>query len=559
MTKDELIAYASELVKLNPSTELVLSQIKKDLAKKYKTDVPSGPTLMKIMQDGVVKPSAGLLRLLRKRSVRTMSGIAPVAVLTESYPCPGRCAYCPKEKNVPRSYLSNEPAVMRAIHCQYHPYQQVNYRLRALEANGHRPTKIELIVIGGTWSYLPNKYQFWFTKECFRAANEFDKEQRAKNKEQIANYPAMDKKQSLGDLKKELQREQLKNEKAVYQIIGLTLETRPDYINAKELNEMRELGATRVELGVQVLDDKILKKNHRDSTVADIANATRALKNWGFKVTYHVMPALPGATPARDLELFQKMFTAIESIKVEKYKSKKVNIKPLLAEEIVNNDFNPDQLKFYPTVVTRGSLLYKWWKAGKYKPYTDEELQKLIIDCKAVVPSFVRIIRLIRDIPGESIEAGNKITNLRQIMQREGLVCRCIRCREAKVKATTKPNLYIQKYRASSADEYFLSFESDGQKVLYAFCRLRLNEKSGPFNEPTAIIRELHVYGELVPIDGISKIQHTGLGKALIEQAENIAKQSGYKKLAIISGVGVRPYYRKLGYKLINSYLVKKI
>jgi len=558
MTKDELLSYVHDLIKLNPSSASSLSQIKKDLAKKYKGDVPSGPTLMKIMKQAKLEPSISLSRLLRKRAVRTMSGIAPVAVLTQSYPCPGRCAYCPKEKNVPRSYLSNEPAVMRAIHCEYHPYEQVTYRLRALEANGHQPTKIELIVIGGTWSYLPKKYQYWFIAECFRAANDFQKT-RSKEQGSIIFRP-MDQSKPITDFKKSLLREQNRNEKTVYQIIGLTLETRPDFINNSELGQMRALGATRVEIGVQALDDKILKYNHRDSTIADITKATRDLKNWGFKVTYHFMPALPGSNPAKDLEMFQDMFTPIESIKVEKYKSRKItNLKNLLAANIVNNNFNPDQLKFYPTVVTKGSLLYKWWKAGKYQPYSDEELQKLIADCKAIVPSYVRIIRLIRDIPGESIEAGNKITNLRQIMQARGIECRCIRCREAKVKPRKKPFLYIQKYQASDAAEYFLSFEAEQQKCLFGFLRLRLNNVKGPFNEPTALVRELHVYGELVPIDGTARIQHTGLGKALLGHAESIAKQAGYHKIAIISGVGVRPYYRKLGYKLVNSYLVKNL
>jgi elongator complex protein 3 len=284
-----------------------------------------------------------------------------------------------------------------------------------------------------------------------------------------------------------------------------------------------------------------LEINKRGHGVLEIAQATALLRAFGFKITYHLMPGLPGSNPAKDLEMFKMIFS--------------------------DERFQPDQIKFYPTVVTRGSELYKWWKAGKYQPYTDQELETLIVDCKNVIPEYVRIIRLIRDIPGESIEAGNKITNLRQIMKQKGVVCRCIRCRECGEQKIKAKDLRLSKiiYAAAGGKEYFIQFESLDKKVLYGFCRLRIpiqekiKNNAFSFLNKYAIVRELHVYGELATIGGKKKTQHGGLGKRLLLEAEKIAKQEGLKDIAIISGVGVRNYYRKNGYKLKKGYLVKGV
>ena len=359
-------------------------------------------------------------------------------------------------------------------------------------------------------------------------------------------------------LKRELLKEQKKNEKAKYKIIGITLETRPDYINEKELWQMRELGCTRLEIGVQAIDDKILKLNKRGSNVTDITRATKLLKDFGFKVTYHIMPGLPGSTPAKDFKMYQQLFA--------------------------DERFQPDQIKFYPTVVTKGSELYKWWKQGEYKPYANKRLEELIIKCKQVTPEYVRIIRLIRDIPSESIIAGNMITNLRQVMKDRGVECRCIRCREAREKRLKVAKLKVESYKASGGEEYFISYNSKDGKTLYGFCRLRLPKNNLSFRssqsdernplkseteskrslallemKKTALIRELHVYGELMPVGSKKKTQHSGLGRKLLSEAEKIAKKNGYKKMVVISGVGVRDYYRKFGYDLENSYMVKKL
>lgn len=519
---EEIIKNSSSL-----KTRDELAALKRVICKKYKINSLLNADIIKeyrlLLKNKKITEIPNLETLLRKRSIRTLSGVAPVAVLTKSYPCPGTCVYCPRQKDVPVSYLSNEPAVMRAIRCHYEPYQQVAHRLRSLEDNGHHPEKIELIVIGGTWSYLPEKYKYWYVLNCFKAANNY------KSKGEVIDR-SVSQGLSLKQLKQDLIKEQKRNEKARYRIIGVTLETRPDYINEREVKEMRVLGCTRVEMGVQVIDDEILKINKRGHGVKEVAEATKLLRQYGFKITYHLMPALPGSNASYDFKMFQQLFT--------------------------DERFQPDQIKFYPTVVTEGSLLYKWYRQGKYKPYSDKVLQNLIIKCKAIVPIYVRIIRLIRDIPAESIVAGNKITNLRQILKQKGVVCNCIRCREPKEEATKEYQLNITSYQASSGQEHFISIDSLDKKTLYGFCRLRLDKTS---SIAPAIIRELHVYGELVPIGSEIKVQHRGLGKILMAKAEELAKEAGADKIAVISGIGVRGYYRKLGYRLYNSYLVKKI
>ncbi len=560
MNKQETKKAILEILKSRIRNRKDLMMAKRRMAVKYSIPIFSNAEIFKeyreLVKTGKVKRSPVLDQVLRKRAVRTLSGIAPVAVLTRHFPCPGKCAFCPTEKDVPQSYLSNEPAVMRAIRCNYDPFIQVQDRLRALVANGHEPTKMEVIVIGGTWSAHPRKYKYWYILNCFAAANQFSRKSikspayrtgrkvtRLSDGQESRGYSINLK---IDELKKLLLEEQKKNEKAKYNIIGLTLETRPDYINEKELIQMRELGCTRVEIGVQAIDDKILKLNKRGHGVEKIADSTEMLRSFGFKITYHIMPGLPGATPALDAKMFKQLFC--------------------------DPRFQPDQIKFYPTVVTKGSLMYRWWKQGKYKPYTDKQLQKLIIDCKTVVPSYVRIIRLIRDIPGESIEAGNKITNLRQVMQDRGVKCNCIRCRESRESQVANHKLQIINYKVTGGEEFFISFENKKKNILYAFCRLFVpDSKTQALHQLTSggsIVRELHVYGELVSIGTSTgsaqakkekKVQHIGLGKLLIKKAEEISLDHGLGKISIISGVGVRGYYRKLGYRLNNTYMVKNI
>lgn len=567
-----------------------LSRLKRKASKKHRLPCPTNIELLEdyneMIKSGEVRNNKNIKEILTTKNIRTSSGVAIVAVLTKPYPCPGTCVYCPSEKNMPKSYLSNEPAVMRAILTDFHPYKQVRARIKSLEATGHKTDKIELIIMGGTFSYLPRQYQIWFVKECFRACN--DKE----FKVQSAKCKVKDKNSKLGNLQKI-------NEKSAHRIVGLTLETRPDYINKEEIINMRRLGATRVELGVQSIYDDVLKLNKRGHGRAEIIKATRLLKEAGFKINYHMMPNLPGSNYKRDLETFKELFS--------------------------NPDFQPDMLKIYPCVVVKNSILYKWWIKGKYKPYSDTKLIKLLSEIKKTVPYYVRIIRLVRDIPSTSIIAGNKTSNLRQVLKekskKEGWSCRCIRCREIRNEYKVIPpckegskgikdiELYLfrQDYNASYGKEIFLSFEDRDRKYIYSLLRLRINsqdlfntviaknftlfkkhkmtQQSQNLTQPmicpeippahfnkwenifsalqnAAVIREVHTYGQLVPIKSKNKKspQHTGLGKKLILEAEKIScGEFNLKKIAVISGVGVRDYYRKLGYKLEGGYMVKSI
>lgn len=548
------------IIKNDTSSPDELSQLKRNFSRKHKVKIPTNIILLKayysMIENSEIKKSAAIENLLKVRKVRSQSGVAVVAVLTKDFGCPGHCLYCPTEKGMPKSYLSNEPAVMRAILNKFNPYKQVKMRLEALENSGHPTGKIELIIIGGTFSAIPEKYRFWFIKRCYQAANTFA----ANYKFQITNP-----KQSSSSKFQTLKKAQRLNEKTRHRIVGITIETRPDYISEKEILKLRELGVTRVELGVQSIYDDVLKLNRRGHSVSQTIKATKLLKDAGFKINYHIMPNLPGATTNRDKKMSKEIFT--------------------------NPDFQPDILKIYPTVVVKNSKLYKWWKSGKYKPYSDKQLLKLLIEIKKDIPPYVRIMRLVRDIPAQSIVAGSKISNLRQIIEQNSYQknwrCRCIRCREIG-KSTLRQaqgdinvkNLELRRidYPASGGKEIFLSFEDVKADKLYALLRLRIpshiiqrpglgklggNKKYFiPALNNAAIIRELHTYGKTVPIAKKSKgaAQHTGLGKRLTAEAERIVREEfGLKKIAVISGVGVRDYYRKLGYRLKNEYMIKEL
>ncbi len=476
------------------------------MSKESKKPFPTNIKLLKAYRDlvkkGKIKTSSILENLLKTRKIRTLSGIASITVITKPYPCPGKCIYCPDEIGMPKSYLANEPACMRAVLTKFDPYKQIKARLSSLAMTGHSTDKIELIVLGGTWSAYPKKYQIWFIKQCFDACN---------NK-----------------VSKDLKAAQKINEKTKHRIIGLTLETRPDYVTIEEIKQMRWLGCTRVELGIQSIYEDVLKYNKRGNTVADIIKATKLLKDAGLKVTYHMMLNLPGSNLKKDEQMFKELFS--------------------------NSDFRPDQLKIYPCAVLKTAPLYKIWKQGKFKPYSKKQLIDLLIRIKKKIPSYVRIIRIIRDIPSQSIIAGNKITNLRQIIKdRTKRICKCIRCREPREKVVKRVKLFRHNYPASGGKEIFLSYEDHQRKNLYAFLRLRTTDN-------WAIIRELHTYGQVVPIRAKSKkaAQHKGLGKKLMAEAEKIAKKEfGFSSITVISGIGVREYYRKLGYRLKNEYMVR--
>jgi len=490
-----------------------------------------------LRQDHKIKANLPLEQLLIKRAVRTMSGVTVITVLTKPFLCPGKCVYCPTEPNMPKSYLSNEPAAQRAVRNKFDPYQQMKMRIRALENNGHKVDKLEVIVLGGTWSAYEKKYQTWFITQLFYAANTYPL---ASSRAQSRDYHKCRQSKSLKE-------EQKINETARYRIIGLTLETRPDHINAEEIKRLRNLGCTRVQLGVQHTDDKILKLIRRGDTLASAVKATKMLKEAGLKVDHHYMPDLPGSTPAKDLAMFKYVFG--------------------------KEDLQPDQIKIYPTIVNEFAELYNWYKTGKHKPYKEKVLIDLLLEIKKIVPPYVRINRLIRDIPKESITAGNNVTNLRQYLQsmaeKQGWRCQCISCREVRntAKTTDRVEMIKRTYRASKGTETFISFESHDQKKLYAFLRLRFNDQSQknifPELRGASLVRELHVYGQMIPALKLSdldtKTQHRGLGSKLMAEAEKMTKENGLKKVAVISGIGVKNYYRKLGYKQAGTYMVKNI
>lgn len=486
-----------------------------------------------LLQIKEINANPALAQILKVRATRTLSGVTPVTVLTKPYPCPGKCIYCPLEPGMPKSYLSTEPGAMRAVANKFDPYLQVHNRMRALFFNGHQPDKIELLVLGGTWSAYPWDYQQWFIKRCFEAANYFPYK--------IKNQPIPKNKRSHT-----LTQAQRINETAAYRIIGITLETRPDWVTEEETKRLRTLGCTRVQLGIQILDDKILDLIVRGHHIDDSIIATRRLRENGFKIDHHIMQNLPGATPAKDQATLERIFT--------------------------DPDFRPDQIKIYPTIVSKYAPLYEWWQSGKYKPYSEKKLFDLLLELKQTVPYYCRINRLIRDFPEQSIQAGNKITNLREMLQAElkkrNLRCHCIRCREVRSQSNDllKAQLFIEKYEAGKGKEFFISYENKERTAIYGFVRLRLNSKENntlfPEIKHAALTRELHVYGELVGHTSKSKnkVQHRGLGMKLMKHAEKIAKKEGYKKMAVISGIGVRQYYRKkLGYHLQGTYMVKNI
>lgn len=530
MENNELII--ENLLKIGAKDAEDLSLAKRKIAKAKKISCPSNIALLKAYHNLVakksIKASPKLEQLLRTRPIRSLSGVVNVSVLTKPYECPGNCLYCPTEKGIPRSYLSGEPAVERAKRLKFNPYVQTQKRLEVLDISGHPTEKVELRVIGATWSHYPLKYKIWFCKKCFDACNG-------------TRDDPQDKKLPVEELWKKLAIAQKKNEKAKYRIVALSFETRPDYVNIKEAEQMKRLGATKIELGIQSVYEDVLKKNLRGHGLKETIEATKILKDAAFKVSYQVMLNLYGADPKTDLKMFEQLFD--------------------------NSDFKPDCLKIYPCALVKEAALYKKYLKGEYKPYPEKTLIDLIKEIKKIVPRYVRIERIIRDIPSPLIvEGGSRISNLRQMieadMRKENWQCQCIRCREIGAEKKEKAYLFREDYDASNGKEIFLTLENKTKSSLYSMLRLRIPSKDETLQElkDCALIRELHTYGQAALLSENSEVQHKGLGKKLISEAEKIAKKEfGFEKIAVISGVGVRDYYRKLGYKLSNGYMIKPL
>ena len=489
-----------------------LEVVKRALARKYKMNrIPKNSEIIRYVSGS---RSSASLEMLSKKPTRSLSGIVVIAVMSSPHPCPhGKCAYCPGgvEKNSAQSYTGYEPASLRAKQNNYDPYEQVRHRVRQLDDNGHSTEKCELIVMGGTFTARDEEYQKLFIKRCLDALNDEDS----------------------ADLNLAMQ----KNELAKRRCTGLTVETRPDWFKAEQIERVMGYGATRVELGVQTLDDRALKKLDRGHLVRDSIEAIRLSKKYGLKVCYHMMLGLPYTDLDSDLENFHRIF-----------------------EE---EQFMPDMLKIYPTLVINGTKIYDWWKAGTYTPPAEEDLIRLIAEIKSITPKWVRIQRIGRDIPTNRIDAGVEHSNIRELAKLElkarGGDCNCIRCREIgradhrgiDPGVGVNVNYDEMRYRASGGEECFLSF--DIGDALIGYLRLRLDDR--------AIIRELKVFGRALEIrekaDEPSEWQHRGYGKRLVEKAEDIAKNRGYREVLVTSAIGTREYYKKLGY-LRYSYWMKK-
>jgi len=464
--------------------------------------------------------------LLRKKSTRTLSGVAVIAAMTSPEACPhGQCIPCPggPHRNTPQSYTGYEPAAMRACCHNFDPYRQVRSRIEQLHAIGHATDKVDFIIMGGTFTARLPAYQQWFVKRCYDALNT----QRS---------------QTVQQAKK-------KNETASSRCIGLTVETRPDWFRLQHVDHVLNLGATRVELGVQTIDDQVLSIIGRGHTVSDSIAATRLAKEAGLKVCYHMMPGLPGSSEKKDLDSFRSIFT--------------------------DERFKPDMIKIYPTLIVQGTKLYDLWSEGKYDPLSTEQASQLIATIKKDVPEWVRIQRIQRDIPAQQISAGIKKSNLRQYveaeMQKHHTSCRCIRCREVghatgdKIRNLTNRSFDCvrRQYRASGGDEFFISLEDSTQEILIGYVRLRdITTPHRPElqEEPCMMIRELKVLGREASLGQrtTEAYQHRGYGKQLLSEAERICfEEIGKKRLFVLSGAGVKPYYRKLGFSDDGVYLVK--
>ncbi len=458
-----------------------------------------------------------LMAKIRLKPMRTLSGVTTVTVLTKPYPCPGQCIFCPDDVRMPKSYLPDEPGAMRALFHEFDPYEQVTARIETLHAVGHPTDKIELLILGGTWSSYRKDYQEWFLRRCFEAMNGVESET--------------------------LVAAQALNETAAHRNVGLVIETRPDNVNPKELAWLRQLGVTKVQMGAQSLDDHILEINKRGHTFQETIEAVAMLRAGGFKIVLHWMPNLLGATPESDQADFARLWEYLA----------------------------PDEIKIYPTQLLEETELYGFWERGEYQPYSTEELVGLIANIKPTVPRYCRINRVIRDIPSTHVVAGNKRTSLRMDvkneLQRRGITCECVRCREVRGQQVSAAELRMDDlvYHSGGAEEHFLSWVTPDDK-LAGFLRLSLPGDSSPSTgladlEGAAIIREVHVYGQSLQVGEAKKgaAQHLGLGTKLLEKAAKIAQENDFRRLAVISAIGTRIYYIDRGFERGALYLVRNL
>ncbi len=481
-----------------------------------------------LVETGEWEADPALLSRIRMKPGRSLSGVTTVTVLTKPYPCPGRCVFCPDDARMPKSYLPDEPGAMRGLQNAFDPFLQVSSRMHSYEIIGHQVDKIELLILGGTWSAYRRDYQEQFVRRCFEAMN---------------TEPAAD-----------LSAAQQYNETALHRNVGLVIETRPDEINPAELAWLRRLGVTKVQMGAQSLDEHILAINQRGHTVAQTRQACALLRAAGFKIVLHWMPNLLGATPDSDRADFARLWH----------------------ETTAGLGLCPDEIKIYPTQLLRGTELYEFWRRGEYVPYTTAELIDLIADIKPTIPEYCRVNRVIRDIPSPHVVEGNRRTSLRQDvlieLDRRGKHCRCVRCREIRQRTVAPESLELKDlvYHPADAEEHFLSYV-DPDDRLAGYLRLSLPDPAAAGSalpQPlfadlagAALVREVHVYGQSLAVGAElpGAAQHSGLGTQLLERAAEIARAAGFKRLAVIAAVGTRLYYEKRGFERGELYMVRPL
>ncbi len=553
-------SHASEIIRIFEGSEKkdaqALDRAKKDVAKRYRLPIPTNIDLYTSLPESTAERYK---RLLITKPVRSISGVSVVAIMTKPRRCPhGKCSFCPGGVNshfgdVPQSYTGNEPATMRAIRSGYDPYLQVFGRLEQFVVLGQMPEKIELILMGGTFLSYPRKYRENFIMNAFKAMNDFSSLFYRRGRFDLTRFKeffllpgSVEDKARAAKLRRKilllkkrssLKKEQMRNESSNIRCVGFTIETRPDYAGVKEAKEMRDYGTTRVEIGVESIYDDVLKKYKRGQTVHDSISATRVLRDFGFKIGYHMMLGL--SEKRRDIEMFRELFAS--------------------------EAFRPDMLKIYPCMVFPGTELYCEWKKGKYAPLSTAGAAEIISEIKREIPRYVRIMRIQRDIPSNIVAGGVDRTNLRQYVDRlladKKIRCGCIRCREVRGRKAGKIDIIVQRYEASGGHEFFISAEDIRQDILLGFIRLRFPATylTKEVTKDSALVRELHVYGTATAIGEEGDVQHRGIGKLLVAKAEELARKDGKKKLVIISGIGVRGYYRKLGYRKDGTYVSKRL
>ncbi len=484
-------------------------------------------TLVTVYRQGVAAgewpEDDSLLARIRRKPVRSLSGVTTVTVLTGPQPCPGHCIFCPQEPGMPKSYLADEPGAARAFQNRFDAFAQVRSRLDSYTAVGHPVDKVELLILGGTWDAYPPEYRQRFVQRCLDALN--------------------------GSESSSLEEAQQLNETASRRNVGMVVETRPDEVTPASIRYMRRLGVTKVQLGVQSLDDAILARNCRGHDTAAVQRAFALLRAAGFKIVAHWMPNLLGATPDSDRQDFARLWL----------------------EAGRGLGICPDELKIYPTQLLAGTALYRRWQSGEYQPYDMETLVNLVADLKPSIPEYCRLNRVIRDIPSHHVVAGNRRTSLRQDISaelaRRGLRCRCIRCREVRSQPVQAGELHLQDlvYRPAFAVEHFLSYVTPTDR-LAGYLRLSLPAPDAPDTgledlAGAALVREVHVYGQSLAVGSEQEgaAQHSGLGTRLLAEAERLALQAGFLRLAVISAIGTRRYYQARGYNGGSLYMVKPL